>query len=157
MSSKETNKLLKADNLLLQAKLDDALAEIQELNALVDYMDKNKGVVMIAQPDSEGLFRIDQINIGFLHREACRQLKKENIIYDKHQSKDLDDEELFEVSRNVAAQLESMEYDTDTIINDNVGELMEIYKKRLDLTEPVGDQLHVCVSVVRKTTQTANK
>lgn len=40
MSSKATNKLLKADNELLQAKLDDALAEINELESLVDYMEK---------------------------------------------------------------------------------------------------------------------
>ena len=74
MSSKE----LKADNLLLQAKLDDALAEIKELTNLVEHMEKEKynGIEIVAQPYETGLFRIDQININYLHTGAVEWLKK---------------------------------------------------------------------------------
>ena len=76
-----TTKVLKAENLLLQAKLDDALAEIKELKNLVEHMEKEKynGIEIVAEPYETGLFRIDQMNINYLHTGAVEWLKKKKI------------------------------------------------------------------------------
>ena len=53
-----SSKVLKADNLLLQAKLDDALAEITELKNLVEHMEKEKynGIKCVDEPDKCWIF-----------------------------------------------------------------------------------------------------
>ena len=131
-----SQKILKSENQLLQAKLDDALAEIAELTNLVEMLEKEKhnGIEFINE--STGVFRIDQINVGYLHRQACEYLLKNyNLDYDKKKPH-LDDPELFKIATHFAAELEAMEYDTDCIIDESVGELAETYKKRMGVKDP---------------------
>lgn len=127
---------LKSENQLLQAKLDDALAEMAELASLVEMLEKEKhnGIQFVNEPTS--VFRIDQINVGYLHRQACEYLlKNENLDYDKDKPH-LDDPELFKIATHFAAELEAMEYDTDCIIEESVYELAEIYRKRMGAKDP---------------------
>ena len=131
-----SQKILKSDNQLLQAKLDDALAEIAELTSVVEMLEKqqNNGIEFVDEP--AGVFRIDQINVGYLHRQACEYLlKNNNLDYDKNKPH-LDDPELFKIATHFAAELEAMEYDTDAIIDESVYELADIYKKRMGSKDP---------------------
>ena len=128
MSSKE----LKADNLLLQAKLDDALAEIKELTNLVEHMEKEKynGIEIVAEPYETGLFRIDQMNINYLHTGAVEWLKKEkDIVYETDH---IDDCDLISIAHDLAARMESMESDVHQMIQDAIGEVAELYQDRLN-------------------------
>ena len=131
-----SQKILKSENQLLQAKLNDALAEIAELTSVVEMLEKqqNNGIEFVNEP--AGVFRIDQINVGYLHRQACEYLlKNENLDYDKDKPH-LDDPELFKIATHFAAELEAMEYDTDTIIDESVYELADIYRKRMGVKDP---------------------
>ena len=133
-----SQKILKADNQLLQAKLDDALAEIAELTNYVEMLEKEKstGIQFVNEPD--GVFRIDQVNVGFLHRKACEYLKEnEKLDYDPDGTVHLDDVELFKIATYFAGDIEAMEYDTDEIIDDHVGQLVDIYRERLGAKNPL--------------------
>ncbi len=127
-----TTKELKAQNFLTQCKLDDALAEIKELTALVEHMEKEKhsGIEIVAEPLETGLFRIDQMNINYLHTKAVEYLKKErDVVY---QTDHIDDCDLISIAHDLAARIESMECEIDDMVEDTVGELAELYHDRID-------------------------
>ena len=127
-----TTKELKAQNFLTQCKLDDALAEIKELKALVEHMEKEKynGIEIVAEPLETGLFRIDQMNIGYLHTKAVEYLKKErDVVYETDH---IDDSDLISIAHDLAAGIESMESDVHEMVVDAVGELAELYHDRID-------------------------
>ena len=132
MSIKE----LKADNLLLQAKLDDALAEIKELTNLVEHMEKEKynGIECVDEPYETGLFRIDQININYLHTRAIEWLKtNENLEYGPALAfPSVDEPFLISIAHDLAARMESMESDVHQMVEDAIGEVIELYKDRFE-------------------------
>jgi len=136
-----TTKELKANNFLTQCKLDDALAEIQELKNLVEIMEKDKeimekekynGIEIVTEPYETGLFRIDQMNINYLHTGAVEWLKtNENIVKDiglftYHRC------DLIRIAHDLAARMESMESDVHEMVQDAIGEVVELYKDRLN-------------------------
>ena len=135
-----TTKELKANNFLTQCKLDDALAEIQELKNLVEIMEKekelmekekNNGIEIVAEPYETGLFRIDQMNINYLHTGAVEWLKtNENIVYDI--GPHLHRCDLISIAHDLAARMESMESDVHEMVQDAIGEVVELYKDRLN-------------------------
>ena len=128
-----TTKELKADKLLLQCKLDDALAEIQELKNLVEIMEKEKynGIECVDEPYENGLFRIDQMNINYLHTGAVEFLKKEKaIVYNI--GPHLHRCDLISIAHDLAARMESMESDVHEMIQDAIGEVVELYLDRLN-------------------------
>jgi len=127
-----TTKEIKAQNFLTQCKLDDALAEIQELKALVELMEKEKynGIEIVAEPLETGLFRIDQMNIMYLHTKAVEYLKKERgIVY---KTDHIDDCHLHKLAHNLAAEMESLDSDVHDMVDDAVGELAELYHDRIN-------------------------
>ena len=129
-----TSKITEAENQLLQAKLDNALAEIQELKAQVKIMEKekNNGIEIVTKPYETGLFRIDQMNINYLHTGAVEWLKtNENIVYDiglftYHRC------DLIRIAHDLAAHMESMESDVHEMVQDAIGEVVELYLDRLN-------------------------
>ena len=128
-----TTKELKADKLLLQCKLDDALAEIQELKNLVEIMEKEKynGIECVDEPYENGLFRIDQMNINYLHTGAVEFLKKEKaIVYNI--GPHLHRCDLISIAHDLAARMESMESDVHEMVQDAIGEVVELYLDRLN-------------------------
>ena len=128
-----TTKELKADKLLLQCKLDDALAEIQELKNLVEIMEKqnNNGIECVDEPYENGLFRIDQMNINYLHTGAVEFLKKEKaIVYNI--GPHLHRCDLISIAHDLAARMESMESDVHEMVQDAIGEVVELYLDRLN-------------------------
>tara|TARA_B110000902_G_C14057960_1_gene494346 strand:- start:104 stop:553 length:450 start_codon:yes stop_codon:yes gene_type:complete len=137
-----TIKELKADKLLLQAKLDDALAEIQELKNLVEIMEKekekNNGLGIVAEPYETGLFRIDQMNIKYLHIGAVEWLKKEkDIVYQTDHRFQCEkcagyDCDLIRIAHELAARMESLESDVHEMVQDAIGEVVELYLDRLN-------------------------
>ena len=135
-----TTKVLKAENLLLQAKLDDALAEIKELKNLVEHMEKEKynGIEIVAEPYETGLFRIDQMNINYLHTGAVEWLKKEkDIVYNI--GPHLHRGDLISIAHDLAARMESMESDVHEMVQDAIGEVAELYQDRLNPNRHLGE------------------
>jgi len=134
-----TTKELKANNFLTQCKLDDALAEIKELKNLVEIMEKekelmekekNNGIEIVTEPYETGLFRIDQMNINYLHTGAVEWLKKEkDIVYETDH---IDDCDLISIAHDLAARMESMESDVHEMVQDAIGEVVELYLDRLN-------------------------
>ena len=106
IQSTMTTKELKADNLLLQAKLDDALAEITELKNLVEHMEKEKynGIECVDEPDETGAFRIDQVNVGYLHRCALEQLSQS--LPADFVTAPLDNKEIISIAHDMASYIE---------------------------------------------------
>ena len=103
-----TTKELKADNLLLQAKLDDALAEIKELTNLVEYHEKinqqNYGIKCVDEPDEDYAIRIDQVNVGYLHKCAIEEIGQD--LPADYVKSPLDDEMMIKIAHNLAAYME---------------------------------------------------
>ena len=119
-----TTKELKADNLLLQAKLDDALAEITELKNLVEHMEKEKynGIKCVDEPGTSA-FSIDQINVGFLHRCALEQLSQP--LPADYVTAPQDDEVMISIAHDLVCYIEN----EDGTISDSVGEVVEYYEE----------------------------
>ena len=132
-----TTKELKAQNFLTQCKLDDALAEIKELTALVEHMEKEKhnGIEIVAEPCpcTLGLFRIAEggpLDMMYLHTKAVEYLKKERgVVYETDH---IDENDLDRDIGGLAARIESMESDIREETEDAWGELVELYHDRID-------------------------
>ena len=122
-----TTKELKADKLLLQAKLDDALAEIKELTNLVEHMEKEKynGIECVDEPDETGAFRIDQVNVGYLHRCALEELSQP--LPADFVTAPLDDKKIISIAHDLACYIENDAHVNDSI-NDAVCEVVEHYE-----------------------------
>ncbi len=132
-----TTKELKADNLLLQAKLDDALAEIQELTNLVEHMEKaafRPGLTFITTPEDDTIC-LKQINISRIHQEAISRLSlpsPADWIDFMNNTKIEEDEEFKELGRQWADHIDTA--DPETIgMTCYIDQLADIYKKRLGI------------------------
>ena len=117
-----TTKELKADNLLLQAKLDDALAEIKELTNLVEHMEKEKynGIKIVNEPFESGTFRIDQININYIHIRAMENAEQKDKDFVYNAPDLLGDTKLISIAHDLAARIESMEDCLEAMVEDAV-------------------------------------
>ena len=122
-----TTKELKADNLLLQAKLDDALAEIKELTNLVEHMEKEKynGIECVDEPNETGAFRIDQVNVGYLSRVAMEDLSQP--LPADYVTAPVDDKKIISIAHDLAHYIEN-EVHVNDAINDAIGEIEEHYE-----------------------------
>lgn len=60
----------------IQEQLDHALLEIEKLNLKVSAYEKklNNGIELVNEPVSNGLFRIDQINVNWLRQKALDKI-----------------------------------------------------------------------------------
>ena len=123
-----TTKVLKAENLLLQAKLDDALAEIKELKNLVEHMEKEKynGIKCVDEPNETGAFRIDQVNVGYLHRCALEELSQP--LPADYVTAPQDDKKIISIAHDLAHYIEN-EVHVNDAITDAIGWVVEHYEE----------------------------
>ena len=119
-----TTKELKANNFLTQCKLDDALAEIQELTNLVEIMEKEKynGIEIVNEPFEWGdcPFRIDQININYIHSRSMLVAKQKDKDFVYNAPDLLGDTELISIAHDLVARIESMEDSVEAMVEDAV-------------------------------------
>ena len=118
-----TTKELKANNFLTQCKLDDALAEIQELTNLVEIMEKEKynGIEIVNEPFEWGsLMRIDQININYIHSRSMLVAKQKDKDFVYNAPDLLGDTELISIAHDLVARIESMEDSVEAMVEDAV-------------------------------------